>query len=189
VRIIAGEWKGLQLVAPKGQVARPTTDRVKESMFNLMGWNWGGGAAVDLFAGSGALGLEALSRGATRALFADIHPASIAAIRSNVKRCRAEDRAIILRQDWLAAWHRIQETLPEVGWVFVDPPYQLNLWNDVLAVVCTGNRKPQDGIVCEHPKTTVLPDRVGDYAVWKSRVYGDIVITIYRLNRGEGEES
>jgi 16S rRNA (guanine966-N2)-methyltransferase len=188
VRIIAGEWKGMQLVAPKGQVARPTTDRVKESMFNLMGWNWADGVAVDLFAGSGALGLEALSRGAPAAVFADVHPASIAAIKANVQRCRAEDRVTILRQDWSAAWHHIAERVKDVGWVFVDPPYQQNLWQDVLSVVCTGELKPRSGIVCEHPRTVVLPDRVGAYAVWKSRAYGDIAVTIYRMDASGGEE-
>jgi 16S rRNA (guanine966-N2)-methyltransferase len=184
MRVISGEWKGLTLVAPKGQVARPTTDRVKESMFNLLGWNWTGGVAVDLFAGSGALGIEALSRGAESAIFADVHPASLAALRENLTRCKAGHRAKVYRADWEAAWNKICAAGLDVGWVFVDPPYSKNLWVPVLTSISRCSVHPRFGVVCEHPKDVLLPSQVGDLEVAKSKVYGDIAVTMYRSYGG-----
>ncbi len=185
MRVIAGEWKGLTLSAPKGQVARPTTDRVKESMFNLLGWNWLGGVAVDLFAGSGALGIEALSRGAESAIFVDVHPASLAALRENLNRCKAGPRAKVYRADWEVAWTKVCASDIDVGWVFVDPPYGKNLWVPVLSAISRGSVHPRFGVVCEHPKDVSLPSQVGDLDVTKSKAYGDIAVTIYRSRRGE----
>ncbi|GGJ08077.1 rRNA methyltransferase [Alicyclobacillus cellulosilyticus] len=187
VRIIAGAWRGCRLTAPAKEVARPTTDRVKEAMFNLMGWDWSGGLAVDLFAGSGALGLEALSRGAEAAILVDTDPRSLAAIRENVRRCRAEGRAQVWRMDWQLAWRKIASSCAEVGWVFVDPPYRLDAWERVLAVLAMSPVTIRHGVVCEHPRARVLPDAVRGLSRVKHRAYGDIAVSIYRPVAGTGD--
>ncbi|MDQ0190857.1 16S rRNA (guanine(966)-N(2))-methyltransferase RsmD [Alicyclobacillus cycloheptanicus] len=180
VRVIAGEWKGLRLTAPAGKVARPTTDRVKESMFNLLGLDWPDGAVVDLFAGSGALGLEALSRGAQHAFFIDASHKSIRAVQDNVSRCRASARASIWQMDWRAGWNRVLAEQTVVDWVFVDPPYALDLWDDVLQTLGTHPGMLTHGVVCEHPSDRELLDTYACLVKWKSRTYGDIRVTIYR---------
>ncbi|MCL6632129.1 MAG: 16S rRNA (guanine(966)-N(2))-methyltransferase RsmD [Alicyclobacillus herbarius] len=176
MRIIAGQWRGLRLHSPPGTLARPTTDRVKESMFNLLGPFAGHEQVVDLFSGSGALGLEALSRGARHAVFVDKHPKSIATIRRNIAACAAEDRCTVWQMDWRAVWPRLTGT--RIDWVFVDPPYAHRLWVPVLSAAAQF-QPGVDGLVCEHPKETELPAQVGPFCVWKTRAYGDIQVTIY----------
>ncbi|MCL6636532.1 MAG: 16S rRNA (guanine(966)-N(2))-methyltransferase RsmD [Alicyclobacillus sp.] len=179
MRIIAGQWRGLRLTAPAGTVARPTTDRVKEAMFNLMGWGWSGGWAIDLFAGSGALGLEALSRGADAAVFMDVHRASLAAIRENVRRCRAEAVCQVWAVDWRRGWQRVCAQGLPVGWVFVDPPYPLGLWPEVLQVLGDSLVPVQFGVVCEHPAAVSLPAVAGSLRLAKQRAYGDVAVSLY----------
>jgi len=182
LRVIAGRWKGLGLTAPSGEVARPTTDRVKESMFNLMGFAWRGDVTVDLFAGSGALGIEALSRGAGHAVFADRSVASVHAVQENLRRCQAAaDHAFVWRTDWKQAWARVAELGYEVGWVFVDPPYKMNLWHEVLQELGSAQVPILDGVVCEHPRTQSMPMQVGNLKQWKHKVYGDIGVTLYDM--------
>ena len=121
MRIIAGEWRGRKLVAPAGAATRPTADRVRETLFSMLGSRLGSFEdlrVADLYAGSGALGLEALSRGAAFACFVDQDPRAIAAIRANVAALGADDRTRILA--------RSAENLPaeqQFDLIFADPPY------------------------------------------------------------------
>lgn len=179
LRVIAGMWKGRGLKAPNKEVARPTTDRVKESMFNLMGLAWRGTTAVDLFAGSGALGIEALSRGVPNAVFIDRNAQSLQIVRDNLSRCQALDSSLLMRLDWKRGWERVIELNQDIGWVFVDPPYKLNLWESVLVELGTGATPILDGVVCEHPRETDLPEQVGVLSKFKYREYGDIGVTLY----------
>jgi 16S rRNA (guanine966-N2)-methyltransferase len=125
MRIVGGEWRGRKLVAPPGQGTRPTADRVRQALFDMiMHAEWGGrglldGATVlDVFAGTGALGLESLSRGAARATFIESDPVALRALRSNIAACKAGSRAEVLAIDALAI-------LPgsPANVVFLDPPY------------------------------------------------------------------
>lgn len=125
MRIVAGVWRGRALIAPAGQATRPTADRVRQALFDmLLHAPWGGrdvveGARVlDAFAGTGAFGLEALSRGAAHATFMEQDRAALAALRGNVAACRAEDRALVLGVDVLRA-----PAGKPCGLVFLDPPY------------------------------------------------------------------
>lgn len=182
MRIIAGQWKGMHLMAPPGVVARPTTDRVKEAMFNLLGIAWPGGAAVDLFTGSGALGLEALSRGASHAYLMDVSQTSMRAATENVQRCKAETRVSLWRTDWRAGWQRIVAADSPVGWVFADPPYRLDLWDDVLSTIGATPGNLMSGVVCEHPAGRSLAEQYGRLLRWKSKRYGDIALSLYRCS-------
>jgi 16S rRNA (guanine966-N2)-methyltransferase len=126
VRIVAGAWRGRTLVAPPGVATRPTADRVRQALFDmLMHAEWGGrglleGAVVlDVFAGTGALGLEALSRGAAFASFIESDPVALRALRTNVAACRAEDRTDVVAGDVLS----VAAARRPAGVVFLDPPY------------------------------------------------------------------
>ena len=129
MRIVAGTWRGRTLVAPAGSDTRPTADRVRQALFDmLLHAPWGGrgmveGAQVlDVFAGTGAFGLEALSRGAAHATFIEHDRAALAALRANIAACRAQDRCTVLAVDALAV--PVGEA---AGLVFLDPPYRSGL--------------------------------------------------------------
>jgi 16S rRNA (guanine966-N2)-methyltransferase len=121
VRIIAGEFKGRRLKTPRGDTVRPTADRVREAWFSILQRQVRGARVLDLFAGSGALGLEALSRGAVSADFVEVHRASLAAIKDNVKTLKVEDRVTIHRLDGVRFAERLQPGQYDVA--FADPPY------------------------------------------------------------------
>ena len=141
MRVVGGDWRGRRLYAPPGSRTRPTADRVRQALFDmLMHAGWGGrsvidGASVlDTFAGTGALGLEALSRGAAMAYFIESDAAALRALRANVAACKAEDRSEILPVDVLSAfgarrWSGTQlvGTAPLISLVFLDPPYGQDL--------------------------------------------------------------
>jgi 16S rRNA (guanine966-N2)-methyltransferase len=149
MRIVAGAWRGRTLVAPAGPATRPTADRVRQALFDmLMHAEWGGRALVegavvlDVFAGTGALGLEALSRGAASACFIENDPAALRALRANIAACGVGDRAVVLAVDALTIGNIVDERRtpstkdpgsPGGGYgafptlVFLDPPYGQNL--------------------------------------------------------------
>ncbi len=158
MRVVAGTARGRPLVAPPGSQTRPTTDRVREAIFNAL---WARGApgdapVADLFAGSGALGIEALSRGATHATFVDRDRAALQAIRRNVETCGVADRATIVAgpvERWLdgLADERGADGGGRFGVVFCDPPYAFGAWPDLLA------RLPADLVVVESGGPVALP--------------------------------
>jgi 16S rRNA (guanine966-N2)-methyltransferase len=125
VRIVAGRWRGRQIIAPAGAGVRPTGDRVREAWMSIVNASLPDARVLDLFAGSGALGLEALSRGAVSADFVDIAPASLAAIRANAASLDAGDAARIHRADAFRFVERVALRAYDVA--FADPPYDLGL--------------------------------------------------------------
>ncbi|MCY0895886.1 MAG: 16S rRNA (guanine(966)-N(2))-methyltransferase RsmD [Alicyclobacillaceae bacterium] len=179
MRVIAGEWKGHSLVAPVGKAVRPTTDRVKESMFNLLGPNGCRGVVLDLFAGSGALGLEALSRGASHAIFVDSSARSLEVVARNVDHLHARSRCELWRLDWRRALERIASDGVPMDMALVDPPYPANLWTEVVTVLAQSPSRVRV-VVLEHPQSVQLSAQVGSLAMDKQRRYGDIFVSIYR---------
>ena len=133
MRVIAGTARSLPLKCPQGLDTRPTTDRIKETLFNMLQPYTQGSVFVDLFAGSGAIGIEALSRGAKKAYFAENAQAAINCIHENLQFTRFADRAVVLKQDAVSALGSIFEK--EVDLVFMDPPYDSGLEKQVLAVL------------------------------------------------------
>lgn len=120
MRVIAGTARSLPLKAPPGTDTRPTTDRVKETLFNILQPRLGGAVFVDLFSGSGAIGIEALSRGARKAYFVENRAGAVACIRQNLAFTRLEQSAVVIRQDAAAA---LADLAQEADVVFLDPPY------------------------------------------------------------------
>ena len=126
MRIIAGSARGTPLLAPRGMDTRPTQDKVKESLFNMLQGAWEGGAALDLFAGSGALGLEAVSRGAELAVLVDQSKEAAQCIRRNIEKLRFQDRAELLNCDWKQAVSKLAREGRRFELVFLDPPYRMD---------------------------------------------------------------
>ena len=131
MRIITGTAKGCNLKTPKGMSTRPTSDRVKESLFSILGGEVEGTRVLDIFAGTGALGLEALSRGAGAAVFID--KATDKVIRENSQHCRLSDRAEILKGDVFAQLNRLSVQGRRFDLVFCDPPYHEGLWQKAIS--------------------------------------------------------
>ncbi len=162
MRIIAGAWRGRRLTAPDGAVTRPTADRARQALFDmLLHAPWGGravveGAAVlDAFAGTGALGLEALSRGAAQAVFIEREPAALAALRANIAACGAAARCTVLAGDVT----RPGSAGRPCGVVFLDPPYGAGLLPPAVAALSdAGWIGPGTLIVAEHGRDEAVPD-------------------------------
>ena len=130
MRVIAGTARSLPLKTPAGMDTRPTTDRIKETLFNVLQGDLGDSVFVDLFSGSGGIGIEALSRGAKKAYFIDNSPASVNCIMENLLFTKMADKAVVLKQDVLASLYQIFEK--EVDIIFMDPPYDTEIEKQVL---------------------------------------------------------
>lgn len=145
MRIIAGLARGARLRSPKGLATRPTADRVKESLFSILGERVRGRRVLDLFAGTGSLGLEALSRGARDAVFVDRTTASV--IEANAAHTHFAELSRVLRADVFAALSRLAAEGASFGLVFCDPPYGKGLWERALGVLDASRLLADDAIV------------------------------------------
>ena len=122
MRVIAGSRKGLKLQAPKGDNTRPTEDRIKENIFNLMGQDFYNAQVLDLFAGSGAIGIEFLSRGAEKVYFVDTSRESIEVIKENIKKAHFEEESVVLKSNAKSALKKLSDQ--KFDYIYLDPPYK-----------------------------------------------------------------
>ena len=183
MRVITGTARGRRLVTLEGDDVRPTTDKVKESLFNIIQFDVEGSLFLDLFAGCGQIGIEALSRGARQAVFVDKSKKSIDVIKQNLKTTGFEKNASVVNSDSLAFLSRRAE---KYDIVFIDPPYLTGLLQDALerVVPCM----IESGIIiCESPVKDELPEKVGKFEVFKKYSYGKTMLTTYRIPEGEVE--
>lgn len=181
MRVISGSARGLKLNTPSDDRIRPTTDRVKESMFNIIqDWVYDS-QVLDLFAGSGALGIEALSRGAKEAVFCDKSLDSIKIIKSNIEKARMVDRSHLLNCDFKKCLSDMEVKGQTFDLIFVDPPYYRGLFEDVLETIRACNILNKDGIVIvEHDASTSI-GQIKGLDVFKEKKYGITMLTFYCL--------
>ena len=177
MRIIAGDYKGRRLTSPADNRVRPTTDKVKEAIFSILTNEIYGSYVLDLFAGSGNLGLEALSRGAEHCWFGDSSRDSIKLIRENVLYCKADDKSTIKAGDYRKVLARITE---QMDVILLDPPYGKGLLPDCFELIEEYDLLAENGVImAEHQKDEVLPDEIGKFTKIKERTYGKVVVSIY----------
>jgi 16S rRNA (guanine966-N2)-methyltransferase len=178
MRVIAGRLGGRRLKAPRGTVTRPTSDRVRESVFALLG-DIEGERVLDLFAGAGGLGIEALSRGAAHAVFVDRDARALRALKANLATLQiAPDAAQVRGADALAALRSARERQETYDLVFIDPPYgQAHHWGPELSTVLPQLLAPAARIVVESDRRAPLELQL---QVALQRRYGDTLITIHR---------
>jgi 16S rRNA (guanine(966)-N(2))-methyltransferase RsmD len=199
MRIIAGKAKGRGLIAPKAKVLRPTTDRVKESLFNILDVE--GKRFLDLFAGAGSVGLEALSRGACRVVFVESHRACAEAILKNIERCGFVNIPINgiegeAGPDIEVVEYPVDRGLKLLGHrgqrfdvIFADPPYEQNLIGETMRLVRTQELMSQDGVlVVQHSAREEIPARREGYQLEDIRRYGETALSFLSLQRPEGKE-
>ncbi|MBR5641997.1 MAG: 16S rRNA (guanine(966)-N(2))-methyltransferase RsmD [Firmicutes bacterium] len=164
--------------SPKNDDVRPTSDKVKEAVFSmLLPWMEDGFVCMDVFAGSGNLGLEAISRGASKVFFSDVSRDSLALCRENAKLCGVTERCVFLAGDFRSNIRRVRET---VDIFFLDPPYaDQSIPQALQAIDEAGNCRPGTVVVCEHSHKDVLPEELYGFTCIKDRRYGATGVTIY----------
>ncbi|MEG0258507.1 MAG: 16S rRNA (guanine(966)-N(2))-methyltransferase RsmD [Lysinibacillus sp.] len=188
MRVVAGERKGMPLKAITGTTTRPTTDKVKESIFNIIGPFFDGGMVLDLFAGSGGLGIEALSRGAENAIFIEKDAKAFQILQENITKCRYDDDVELFRIDAKRAVKALLKRDVTFKLVFLDPPYHQKEYYDLAQVLVDNEKIQKDGIIlCEHAKGVVLPHHFGAFTLQRQETYGETIISVYRFTGEEGE--
>ena len=178
MRVITGSARGITLKTPEGMVTRPTTDRVKEAMFSIIHFEIPGADVLDLFGGTGQLGIEALSRGAKSAVFVDAGEPACRLIRENLKRTRLEAQARVVRSDYLAY---LERTKDQFDIILLDPPYAEVFLESAIKKITEIDILRQGGIiVAERPLGKELPWEFPGYDRSKDYKYGNTLLTIYR---------
>ena len=182
LRVIAGTAKGRSLTAVPGKNTRPTTDKVKEAIFSMIGPYFDGGLALDLFAGTGGLGIEALSRGADSAIFIDLEGISIEVIKQNLQTAGMVDRAEIYRADAIRAVKALAKRNLKFTLVFLDPPYRMKDMDELMMELAVKDLLNEGAtVVVEHDADHQYPDAFASYRQIRHTHYGDTAVTIYRF--------
>ena len=175
MRVITGTARGRRLKTPDNYDIRPTTDNVKESLFNILQFDIEGRRVLDLFAGTGQLGIECLSRGAANVIFVDKDRNAVKIVRENLRSCGLN--ATVLQEDAL----RILERGQKYDLIFVDPPYDSDLYEAVLDRINLVDILSEGGIiVCEARRERVLPEMTAPYRKCKEYCYGKVKLCLYK---------
>ena len=178
MRVITGKARGVNLKTPEGMRTRPTTDRVKEALFSAIQFDIPAASVLDLFGGTGQLGIEALSRGAKRAVFVDESEKACQLIRENLRRVKMERDSSVVRSDYLAYLSRCRE---KFNIIFLDPPYAEVFLENALKMITEIDILRSGGIiVTERPLGKELPYEFEGYTRSKDYKYGKTLITLYR---------
>ena len=178
MRVITGKAKGISLKTPNGMATRPTADRVKEAMFSIIQFDIPAASVLDLFGGTGQLGIEALSRDAKRAVFVDEREDACKLIRENLKRTKFEQMGKVVRSDYLAYLRSCRE---KFDIIFLDPPYAEVFLENSLKMITEIDILQSGGIiVAERPLGKELPWEFDGFVRSKDYKYGKTLITIYR---------
>jgi 16S rRNA (guanine966-N2)-methyltransferase len=177
MRVIAGQLKGRRLTAPTWQGLRPTSDRLRETLFNVLAARIDGARVLDAYAGTGAVGIEALSRGASHVTFVDDDPRAVRLVSANLERCGVKDRHAIIRARLADAVRRLQGTHFDV--IFLDPPYGPGGFAEPLDAAAP---LADDGTVTivEHARRDAAPASAGPLVLVRELTSGDSALAFYR---------
>lgn len=176
MRVITGTARGTKLKTPEGMLTRPTTDRVKEALFNIIQFDIAGDV-LDLFAGTGQLGIEALSRGASRAVFVDHRQDAAALVRENLRRTHFEDRGEVVCTDFTQYLARCRR---KFRLIFLDPPYAEKSLETAIQRLSEIDILSDGGIIiCERPREKTMPPEAGGLICSKDYCYGKTAVNLY----------
>jgi 16S rRNA (guanine966-N2)-methyltransferase len=181
MRVMAGALKGQRLTTPKGRTTRPTADQVRIACLDTLMPYLEAGPFLDLFAGAGGVGIEALSRGAPSADFVEQDRQAVAALEDNIGRLGLADRARVHRQDVVGALEALARDDARFAVVFLDPPYASSVAMPALERIARGDcLLPGAVVVAQHPTKAPLPAEPGVLRPWKSRRFGETTLTFFR---------
>jgi len=182
MRVISGKARGQSLKAPEGLNTRPTADRVKESIFNIIQSRLYDSVVIDLFAGSGNLGIESLSRNASKVYFIDNNKSSIQSIRENLKKTNLAESSIVIQMDVVSAIEKLNSQGVKANIIFLDPPYSKGLVEPTLDGILSFELLQHDGIVVvEHKRNDEIPNNIHNLQKYRTNNYGDVAVSFYEL--------
>ncbi|PYZ97904.1 16S rRNA (guanine(966)-N(2))-methyltransferase RsmD [Alteribacter lacisalsi] len=189
MRVISGDRKGTALKAVPGDSTRPTSDKVKESIFNMIGPYFSGGSALDLYGGAGGLGIEALSRGAESAVFVDRDFKAVRTIRENLKASRLQDRSEVFKNDAGRALQALVKRERSFDLIFLDPPYaKQQLGKEILYISDNHLLSPGGRVIAEHDSRVTLEHQYEKLILSRQERYGDTTVSIYEWMETEENE-
>lgn len=175
MRVITGSAKGIRLDTLEGMDVRPTTDKVKEAIFSSIQFDLYNTDILDLFAGSGQLGIEALSRGAKSAIFVDNSKKSIELVRKNLEKTNLNVKAQIIQMN---SHDFLKHSDKKFDFIFLDPPYNKGLLTEVLPLL--SDKLNYNGkIICEYEQKLILPEKINDIILKKNYKYGKINVSMF----------
>ena len=185
MRIISGEMRGRRLIAPAGEETRPTSDKVREALFDIIRYDVADALVLDLFGGSGALALEAISRGAARATVCDRSSQAVAAIRKNIALAGCADRVRLVFGDWKKAVSQAEEPF---SLVFLDPPYRMaDVYGQALQALCEKGLVRHDALVVMEHAASIRPGGIPEMLeITDERRYRDTALTMLRPRPDKG---
>jgi 16S rRNA (guanine966-N2)-methyltransferase len=191
MRVISGSSRGRRLAAEHGRALRPTSDRIRTPIFDILGGEVKESAVLDLFAGTGSLGIEALSRGATKALFVENRGEALQVLRKNLSQCGMEAESEIFSGDVLRAIGVLQSRRESFDLIFMDPPYGKGLIAETIRKL--GAHRIYHGrslLVIQHDRREPLPEPLRGWRPIRERRIGDTIVSFLRPENGpEGEET
>lgn len=176
MRVIAGKARSIPLRTVEGQDTRPTTDRIKETLFNMLQNELADCLFVDLFSGSGGIGIEALSRGARKAIFVEKAPKAVECIKENLKKTKLENEAVVMASDAVSAIYRLEGGEP-ADFIFMDPPYQQQLERQVLEALKNST------LVDEYTTIIIEADLHTDFSYVEEEGYEIVKQKLYKTNQ------
>ncbi|TDO87827.1 16S rRNA (guanine966-N2)-methyltransferase [Halanaerobium saccharolyticum] len=179
MRIIAGKAGGLKLKSLKGRDVRPTLDRVKESMFNIIAFYLPGAEVLDLFSGFGSLGIEALSRGAVRADFVEINRSHLKIIEENLKKAKLFEQADLFARD---VYLYLKNCGQKYDLIFMDPPYEKEMTAEAVKLIIENDLLKENGLIVSERSGSEKAEEFSGLSIIKNKHYGNSLLTIYKLN-------
>ena len=188
MRIIGGQARGRTIVAPAGAKTRPTQDYVRESLFNILRWDVPQARVLDLFAGTGALSLEAVSRGAQDAVLVDADRDACAAIRRNIESARMQEQCRLLQKDYRAAMEQLGREGRRFDLIFIDPPYKMENTGEMCAALYDGGLLAEAFLIVVEHRRGCAPLLDARFEAFDQRNYGDTQVTFVRRAKADQEE-
>ena len=187
MRIIAGQARGRAITAPQGEKTRPTQDYVRESLFNIIRWDIEDARVLDLFAGTGALSLEAVSRGAASAVMIDMDRAACECIRKNMETTRLKEHCRLIPRDYKTALSMLEREEAKFDIVFIDPPYKMENTGEMCAELYDRGLLDDGALLFVEHRRGMAPLIDPRFEAYDQRSYGETQITFVRLARREEE--
>ena len=181
MRIIGGDLRGKKLHSVRGVTTRPTADRLREAIFNILSLKVRGSIVLDLFAGTGALGIEALSRGAEAVVFVDRYKGALSIIEKNISSCNFNNRSKIIRWNIIDNLNCIKSVAPSFNLVFMDPPYNKNIIYPVLSNLHASKSVQKNAIVIiEHSPSEPIKEDIAAFEITDQRKYGQTLVSFLK---------